>query len=33
VVITTGSTGKDATAIRQFVKEGEVADITASVSA
>lgn len=33
VVITTGSTGKDATAIRQFVKEGEVVDITASVTA
>lgn len=33
VVITTGAAGKDATAICQFVKEGDVADITASVSA
>ena len=31
-VITTGAAGRDAVAIRQFMKEGEVADITASVS-
>lgn len=33
VVVTTGASGKDARAIYRFIKEGEVADITASVSA
>jgi len=33
VVVTTGASGKDARAIYRFMKEGEIADITASVSA
>jgi hypothetical protein len=32
VVVTTGTSGKDAAAVYRFIQEGEIADITASVS-